>query len=116
MRTCSARRAGACCGWLIVRGFWHPTGHLGDYYLGHDQSERAVAMQVHALATARYLDAPPPAADMAGYNLACAQARAGLPEQAARSLAEAIAANPELRDNADRDPDLVSVTGGADGQ
>jgi len=25
--------------WLqvVVRGFWHPTGHLGDYYLGHGQ-------------------------------------------------------------------------------
>ena len=54
----------------------------------------------------RYLGAPAAAAGMAGYNLACAQARADQPDQAATTLAEAIAANPDLRANADRDPDL----------
>jgi len=91
---------------IVVRGFWHPTGHLGDYYLARDQAGRAVAMQAQALATARYLEAPAAAAGMAAYNLACAQARAGQLDQAARTLAEAIAANPDLRTNADRDPDL----------
>jgi len=91
---------------IVVRGFWHPTGHLGDYYLAHGQAGRAVAMQAQALATARYLGAPAAAAGMAGYNLACAQARAGQPDRAAATLAEAIAANPDLRANADRDPDL----------
>ena len=46
---------------------------------------------------------------MAGYNLACAQAQAGEPDQAARTLAEAIGANPDLRANARRDPDLEIV-------
>jgi tetratricopeptide (TPR) repeat protein len=91
---------------IVVRGFWHPTGHLGDYYLARDQAGRAVAMQAQALATARYLEAPAAAAGMAAYNLAYAQARAGQLDQAARTLAEAIAANPDLRTNADRDPDL----------
>jgi hypothetical protein len=91
---------------IVVRGFWHPTGHLGDYYLARDQAGRAVAMQAQGLAMARYLGAPAAAAGMAGYNLACAQARAGQPDQAARTLAEAIEANPDLRANASRDPDL----------
>ena len=52
---------------IVVRGFWHPTGHLGDYYLARDQAGRAVAMQAQA---------------------------------------EAIEANPDLRANAGRDPDL----------
>ncbi len=43
---------------------------------------------------------------MAGYSLACAQAQAGHPEQAARTLAEAIEVNPDLRANASRDRDL----------
>ncbi len=34
---------------------------------------------------------------MAGCNLACAQAQAGRPDQAARTPAEAIEANPDLR-------------------
>jgi len=94
---------------IVVRGFWHPTGHLGDYYLAHGQPGRAVALQAQGLATARYLGAPAPAAGMAGYSLACAQARAGQPDQAARTLAEAIEANPDLRANASRDPDLAVV-------
>jgi tetratricopeptide (TPR) repeat protein len=91
---------------IVVRGFWHPTGHLGDYYLARGQAVRAVALHEHGLATARYLGAPPAAAGMAGYNLACAQAQAGRPDQAAQTLAEAIEANPDLRANAGRDPDL----------
>jgi hypothetical protein len=94
---------------IIVRGFWHPTGHLGEYYLGHGQPDRAVALQQHGLATARYLGAPAPAAGMAGYSLACALARAGRPSEAAEALAEAIGANPDLRVNAGRDPDLAGV-------
>ena len=42
---------------IIVRGFWHATGHLGDYNLAHDQPERAIALQANVLGTARYLRA-----------------------------------------------------------
>jgi hypothetical protein len=94
---------------IIVRGFWHPTGHLGEYYLSHGRPERAVALQEHALATARYLGAPAPAGGMAGYSLACALARTGRPDEAASVLAGAIAANPDLRVNAGRDPDLAGL-------
>ena len=96
---------------LIVRGFWHPTGHVADYYLGHRQQGRAVALQEHALATTRYLNAPNQVAGMAAYSLACAQAAAGSTEDAARTLAEAIALNPDVRANASRDPDLESLRG-----
>src|SRR5690242_9756317 len=39
--------------WLqvVVRGFWHPAGHLGDYHIARGRAGRAVAMQSHALAT-----------------------------------------------------------------
>jgi hypothetical protein len=94
---------------IIVRGFWHATGHLGDYYLAHGQPERAIAVQAHGLATARYLHAPAPAAGMAGYSLACVQARTGRLDEAARTLADAVGANPDLRANAGRDPDLASL-------
>ncbi|HEY6295193.1 MAG TPA: hypothetical protein VIX15_05970 [Streptosporangiaceae bacterium] len=94
---------------IIVRGFWHPTGHLGEYYLDHGQPERAVALAEHGLATARYLGAPEQAAGMAGYSLACALARAGRLDEAARVLAAAIGANPDLRVNAGRDPDLAGL-------
>jgi DinB superfamily len=97
--------------WLqvVVRGFWHPMGHLGDYYLAHSQGDRAVALAMHAVATAGYLGAPDPARGMAGYTLACAQAQVGQPDQAAATLCEAIRLNPDLRANAGRDPDLAVV-------
>jgi tetratricopeptide (TPR) repeat protein len=94
---------------IVVRGFWHATGHLGDYYLARGQVERAVSMQAHALATARYLHAPGAATGMAGYSLACAQAQAGQREDAVRTLSEAIEANPDLRVNAGRDRDLADL-------
>lgn len=95
--------------WLqvIVRGFWHPLGHLGEYYLAHAQPERAVALAAHAAATAAYVAAPDQARGMASYNLACVQAQAGWPDQASAALLEAIGLNPDLRANARRDPDLA---------
>ncbi len=34
---------------IAVRGFWHPTGHVADYYLGHGRPGRAVdAAAAHA--------------------------------------------------------------------
>jgi hypothetical protein len=96
---------------LIVRGFWHPTGHVADYYLRHRQQGRAVALQEHMLATTRYLGAPDQVAGMAAYSLACAQAISARTQDAARTLAEAITLNPDVRANASRDPDLESLRG-----
>jgi hypothetical protein len=95
--------------WLqvIVRGFWHPMGHLGDFYLGHGQAGRAVDLQAHAVDTAGYLDAPAPVRGMAHYNLACAQARSELIGEALASLSQAVELNPALRANVSRDADLV---------
>src|SRR6266852_6935198 len=60
--------------WLqvVVRGFWHPAGHLSDYYLAHGQPDRAVALTAHGVATASYLGVPDEVRGMAAYNLACA--------------------------------------------
>lgn len=97
---------------LIVRGFWHPTGHLGDYYLAHGQPDRGVALQQQAVAVAEYLAAPEAARGMAYYNLACAQARAASLDDATRSLQEAILLNPDVAANAQRDADLASLRSG----
>ena len=97
--------------WLqvVVRGFWHPMGHLGEYYLGHGQPRRAVTLAEHAVAAAVYAGAPAPARGMASYNLACARAGAGQLDEAAAALADAIALNPDVRANALRDKDLAGV-------
>ena len=97
--------------WLqvIVRGFWHPAGHLGEYYLSHGQADRAVALAEDAVALTASVRAPDQARGMASYNLACARAGAGLLDEAAAAVAEAIALNPDVAANAARDPDLASV-------
>jgi hypothetical protein len=91
---------------IVVRGFWHPTGHLSEYYLSHDRSDRALELATHATTLADTLDAPGPARGMARYNLACVQARTGRLAAANDVLGQAIAANPDLAVNARRDPDL----------
>jgi len=100
--------------WLqvIVRGFWHPAGHLGDYYIARGRPGRAVALQAQAVSLAGYLDAPDPARGMACYNLACAQARTGRPDDAFDALSEAVTRNAGLLANAVRDGDLRSLRDG----
>jgi len=94
---------------LVVRGFWHPAGHLGDYYATHGQAGRGVALAEQAVMTAAVLGVPDPARGMASYNLACAKARAGLLGEAVAAVAEAVSLNPDVRANAARDPDLAAV-------
>lgn len=94
---------------IVVRGFWHPLGHVGEYYLEHAQTDRALALHTHAVATARYLDAPPQACGMAVYSLACVQAQLGLLDRAAGNVRSAVELNSDLREKAASDPDLVSL-------
>jgi hypothetical protein len=97
---------------IVVRGFWHPAGHIGEYYLAHSRPDRAVALAAQGVAIASYLGAADPARGLACYNVACAQARAGRPDEAAAALREAITLNPDVRANAARDPDLEVLRGG----
>jgi hypothetical protein len=94
---------------IVVRGFWHPLGHVGEYYLEHSQAGRALALHQHAVATARYLDAPPQACGMALYSLACVEARTGRLDDAAINLRSAVELNTDLREKAVSDPDLAGL-------
>ncbi len=94
---------------IIVRGFWHPMGHIGDYYIAHAAPARAASLQAHAVVVAEYLNAPDPARGMAYYNLACAQAQAGLRSQAPGTLRQAITLNADLMANVRRDADLADL-------
>lgn len=94
---------------IIVRGFWHPAGHIGDYYAQHGRPDRALALHARALDTAEYLGAPAMALGMAHYSLACTQAVMGQPDEAVRSLRLAMARNPDLSDHASTEPDLATL-------
>jgi len=91
---------------IVVRGFWHPIGHVGEYYFRHDRPGRAVALHEHAVATARYHAVPDAALGMACYGLACAQAVTGRHDESLETLAEAVFRNPDLQEHARRDEDL----------
>jgi hypothetical protein len=94
--------------WLqvIVRGFWHPAGHLNDYYRAHGQPARALRLSRHAVATCDYWNAPDPARGMARYTLAGTHAYLGDTDAALTELECAIDLNPDLRAAADRDADF----------
>lgn len=94
---------------IIVRGFWHPLGHVGDYYFDRGDGERALALHQHACATTEYLNAPAMARGMARYSLAATQAALGLAEDARASLELAIELNPDLRGHAAAEPVLAAV-------
>jgi hypothetical protein len=97
--------------WLqvVVRGFWHPGGHLGGYWLTNGPAERALRLHRSGVALAEAMELPGPALGMARYALACAEARTGNSADALTELIAALAANPDLAQNAARDPDLEPV-------
>ncbi len=94
---------------VIVRGFWHPMGHVGEYLLTHGEGARALRLHRRAAVTAAFLRAPFHAQGMALYNLACCQARLGLEAEAVSSLGEAIAHNGDLAAKLKSDADLEGL-------
>lgn len=70
---------------IIVRGFWHPTGHVGEYYLAHGQPERGIALHSRAVETASWERQRRPAAWPATALAVPRPARAGRTTQSPRS-------------------------------
>jgi len=97
--------------WLqvIVRGFWHPTGHVGDWYVANGMTERGVAMRRDAVASAEYLDAPAQAQGMAWFSLACTCVVLGSAEEAVGALERAATLNHDLRGRVATEPELEAV-------
>jgi len=97
--------------WLqvVVRGFWHPGGHLSECLMRSDQGESALRLHRAGVALAEAVDLPPPARGMAQYSLACAQALSGDLAASLTSIGRAVELNSDLALNARRDPDLASA-------
>jgi hypothetical protein len=97
--------------WLqvVVRGFWHPGGHLGECLMARNQGARALRLHRAGVALAEAVDLPPAARGMAHYSLACAEALSGDPSASLGSIGRALALNPDLALNARRDPDLATA-------
>jgi hypothetical protein len=97
--------------WLqvIVRGFWHPTGHVGDWYVANGMTERGVALRRDAVAFTEYLHAPAESQGMAWFSLACTYATLGTTEEAVVALERAATLNDDLRARVATEPELEAV-------
>jgi hypothetical protein len=94
---------------ILVRGFWHPMGHVGEYHLRHGDADRAVAVHSMALAAASRLDAPDTVLGMAHYSVGCAQAGAAQFDDALVSLTQSVQCNSEIRGHLATDVDLAAM-------
>jgi hypothetical protein len=97
--------------WLqvIVRGFWHPLGHVGDWYVANGMTERGVALRRDAVTFAEYLHAPAESQGMAWFSLACTYATLGTTEEAVLALERAATLNRDLRARVATEPELEAV-------
>lgn len=97
--------------WLrvVVRTFRHPGGHLGEYWLRHDQPEPTLRLHRAGVAIADAMSLAEPALGMARCALACAEARTGNTREALEEATRATAANPDPGRNATHDRDLEPV-------
>lgn len=94
---------------VIVRGFWHPLGHVGDYCIDHGRPETAFALHEAAIAEAQRPGVPRMAQGMAYYSLGCAQARNGAEAEAVDTLKRATSLNPDLVATLAHDRDLEAL-------
>ena len=94
---------------LVVRGFWHPLGHLGDYHVDRGRADAAYALHRAAIAEAERPGVPETVRGMAYYSLGCAQARAGAAAGALDTLRLAVSLNPDLHAKLARDHDLDAL-------
>lgn len=93
---------------IVVRGFWHPLGHLADYYVQHDQVDKALELQSAGLVEAERPGVPDAVRGMAHYSVACVQV--GIDADAATaSLTRAVELNPDLIANIRRDAELARL-------
>jgi hypothetical protein len=97
--------------WLgtVVRSFWHPLGHAGDWYIANGMSDRGLALRQRAVATADYLQAPDMSRGMAWFSLACTYAAAGTNEAAVEALEHAAGLNSDFRSRIATEPDLQAL-------
>jgi hypothetical protein len=93
---------------VLVRGVWHPIGHLADYLVDHGRPEQSFAAIDGVVRVARALRLParPGGVALGVYVSAAVRARAGEREPALGLLRAALADDPALAEKAARDGDF----------
>ena len=85
---------------------WHVLSHLSDYYAGQGNLEKAEDLQV---SFTEILKSFPGWKANAFYNLACFYSLHGMKEKAFKNLEAAFKERPELKDWAQKDPDIRPI-------
>jgi hypothetical protein len=92
---------------VLVRGAWHPLGHVADHLVAGGRSAEAVAVLEGVVRAARALAIPdtPGGVSLAVYTLAAVHAVAA----ALELLRSAVAGDPSLAGRAAGEPDFASL-------
>jgi len=98
---------------VLVRGVWHPLGHLATCLVQAGRPDQAAAAVEAVVGAARALGFPaaPGGVAFGVYTLAAVRALSGERAEAVRLLRDALADDPALAANAARDPDFDAVRG-----
>jgi len=94
---------------IAGNGCSHPLSHLAEFLVKRGDDDLAAGLQETAAAALAELDESPDWQSVTTYNLGCYYAIAGQKEQAIAKLKEALQLNPDLKEWAKQDPDLVSI-------
>ncbi|MGI8586947.1 MAG: tetratricopeptide repeat protein [Chloroflexia bacterium] len=97
--------------WTLVPGncYEHPNEHFAQFYLAEGDPERAAAVYEAAPPIVARIFGESEAYSHAVYNLGCFYARSGQPGPALDAVRRALTINPDLREWAGTDVDLVPL-------
>jgi hypothetical protein len=94
---------------LLRNSYTHPRLHIFEYLRENGEQDRAYGMLEDAVSEMREVSAPAIALGTALYYLACARALQDRIDEALELLVEAFPMRPDLKEAAQRDPDLESL-------
>ncbi len=97
--------------WFRISGtcITHPMLHMCEYYVSHDQAQRALEMVIDLSARLSYLDESDQWQGMVIYNQACYYALAGHKARAIQMVRQALSLDAGLVEWSKQDPDLESL-------
>jgi hypothetical protein len=94
---------------VVLRLYWHPMLHLGEFYVQRGDRGSADALRADLLRTADELAWVPPLRGQTLYMVACSSAALGEPAVALSTLRESLALAPYLMQWSQQDPSLASL-------
>jgi hypothetical protein len=94
---------------VVLRLYWHPMLHLGEFYVQRDDRASAEALRADLLRAADELAWVPPLRGQTLYMVACSSVVLGEQAAALAALRESLALAPSLTQWSQQDPSLASL-------